>query len=106
MAKYVRDQWPRRRWAVEGANGMGRPLAQRLLSQGETVLDVPAKLAARVRVFDTGNARKTDATMHPPGHRQHSSYLPDTQLGCARTRGCEAAWARGWHWRRLVIHPR
>jgi len=29
---------------------------------GETVLDVPAKLAARVRVFDTGNARKTDAT--------------------------------------------
>jgi hypothetical protein len=28
---------------------------------GETVLDVPAKLAARVRVFDTGNARKTDA---------------------------------------------
>src|SRR3954451_18889369 len=62
MLKYVRDQWPRRRWAVEGANGMGRPLAQRLLSQGETVLDVPAKLAARVRVFDTGNARKTDAT--------------------------------------------
>ena len=41
---------------------MGRPLAQRLLAQGETVLDVPAKLAARVRVFDTGNARKTDAT--------------------------------------------
>jgi hypothetical protein len=37
-------------------------LAQRLLAQGETVLDVPAKLAARVRVFDTGNARKTDAT--------------------------------------------
>jgi transposase len=52
---------PHRRWAVEGANGMGRPLAQRLLAQGETVLDVPAKLAARVRVFDTGNARKTDA---------------------------------------------
>jgi transposase len=26
------------------------------------VVDVPAKLAARVRVFDTGNARKTDAT--------------------------------------------
>jgi hypothetical protein len=27
---------------------------------GETVVDVPAKLSARVRVFDTGNARKTD----------------------------------------------
>ena len=36
-------------------------MAQRLLAQGEAVLDVPAKLAARVRVFDTGNARKTDA---------------------------------------------
>ena len=41
---------------------MGQPLARRLLAQGEAVLDVPAKLAARVRVFDTGNARKSDAT--------------------------------------------
>ena len=62
LVKHVRDQWPHHRWAVEGAQGVGRPLAQRLLAQGETVLDVPAKLAARVRVFDTGNARKTDAT--------------------------------------------
>jgi transposase len=62
MAKHVREQWPDHRWAVEGAHGVGRPLAQRLLAQGETVVDVPAKLAARVRVFDTGNARKTDAT--------------------------------------------
>jgi transposase len=54
-------QWPRRAWAVEGANGTGRPVAQRLLADGERVLDVPAKLAARARVFDTGNARKTDA---------------------------------------------
>lgn len=62
MLRYVRDQWSDRRWAVEGANGVGRPLAQRLLANGELVLDVPATLAARVRVFDTGNARKTDAT--------------------------------------------
>ena len=61
MLRYVSEQWRDRHWAVEGANGMGRPWAQRLLAQGETVLDVPAKLAARVRVFDTGNARKTDA---------------------------------------------
>ena len=58
---YVR-QWPARVWAVEGANGVGRPLAARLLADGETVWDVPAKLAARVRVFDTGHGRKTDAT--------------------------------------------
>jgi transposase len=60
MLGYCR-QWPRRIWAVEGANGTGRPTAQRLLADGERVLDVPAKLAARARVFDTGNARKTDA---------------------------------------------
>jgi transposase len=45
-----------------GANGIGRPLTQRLLASGERVLDVPAKLAARARVFDTGQGRKTDAT--------------------------------------------
>jgi transposase len=49
-------------WAVEGANGTGRPLVQRLLASGERVWDVPAKLAARARVFDTGQGRKTDAT--------------------------------------------
>jgi transposase len=62
MLRYVREQWPQHRWAIEGAQGVGRPLAQRLLADGETVVDVPAKLAARVRVFDTGHARKTDAT--------------------------------------------
>jgi transposase len=58
---YVR-QWPERVWAVEGANGVGRPLSARLLADRETVVDVPAKLVARVRVFDTGHGRKTDAT--------------------------------------------
>jgi len=58
----VAHQWPERVWAVEGANGIGRPIAQRLLADGERVLDVPAKLAARARVFDTGQGRKTDAT--------------------------------------------
>ena len=53
--------WPHRGWAVEGANGAGRPLAQRLVEAGEQVLDVSAKLAARVRLFDTGHNRKTDA---------------------------------------------
>jgi hypothetical protein len=52
--------WPERSWAVEGANGTGRPLAQRLLEAGEQVVDVPAKLAARFRLFDTGHNRKTD----------------------------------------------
>jgi transposase len=47
-------------WAVEGCAGIGRHIAQRLVADGETVLDVLAKLSARVRVFDTGQGRKTD----------------------------------------------
>ncbi len=53
--------FPDRTWAVEGSNGAGRPLAQRLLADGEMVVDVPAKLSARARLFDTGHNRKTDA---------------------------------------------
>jgi transposase len=60
MRNYAKT-WPSRVWAVEGANGAGRPLAQRLLEAGEEVVDVPAKLAARVRLFNSGHNRKTDA---------------------------------------------
>ena len=55
-------RWPDRTWAVEGSNGIGRHVAQRLVAEGEEVLDVPAKLSARARVFSTGQGRKTDAT--------------------------------------------
>jgi transposase len=60
MRKHV-SGWQDRVWAVEGSNGAGRPLAQRLLADGEQVVDVPAKLSARARLFDTGHNRKTDA---------------------------------------------
>jgi transposase len=53
-------RWEQRRWAVEGCHGAGRSLAQRLAADGELVLDVPAKLAARVRVYSSGHGRKTD----------------------------------------------
>ena len=49
-----------RLWAVEGCNGIDRHVAQRLVADGETVVDVPAKLSARARVFTTGQGRKTD----------------------------------------------
>jgi len=55
-------RWPQRVWAVEGCQGVGRPLAQRLVADNEPVVDVPAKLSARARVFSTGQGRKTDAT--------------------------------------------
>ena len=52
--------WPERTWAVEGAGGIGHLLAQQLLSAGERVLDVPPKLAARVRLLATGDINKND----------------------------------------------
>jgi transposase len=54
-------RWPERCWAVEGASGLGRTLAQQLVGDGELVVDVPAKLAARVRLLSTGHGRKSDA---------------------------------------------
>jgi transposase len=53
-------RFPDRVWGFEGCSGIGRHTAQRLLADGETVLDVPAKLSAQVRVFATGQGRKTD----------------------------------------------
>jgi transposase len=53
-------RFPERRWAVENACGLGRHLAGRLATAGESVVDVPPKLSARVRVLSSGNARKND----------------------------------------------
>src|SRR5215208_4064535 len=53
-------RFPERRWALENAGGLGRHLAVRLAAAGESVVDVPPKLSARVRVLSSGNARKND----------------------------------------------
>src|SRR5215213_4221889 len=53
-------RFPEHRWALENAGGLGRCLAGRLTAAGESVVDVPPKLSARVRVLSTGNARKND----------------------------------------------
>jgi transposase len=55
-------RWPDRVWAVEGATGVGLHLAQRLISDGERVVDVPSKLSTRVRAIDSGHGRKSDPT--------------------------------------------
>jgi transposase len=52
--------WPQRTWAAGGAGGLGHLLARQLLAAGEWVLDVPPKLAARVRLLATGNINKND----------------------------------------------
>jgi len=55
-------RWPDRVWAIEGCAGIGGHVASRRLGDGEQVVDVPPKLSARMRVFATGQGRKTDAT--------------------------------------------
>jgi transposase len=54
-------RWPERTWAIEGCQGIGRHIANRLLADGEDVVDVPPKLSARTRVFATGQGHKNDA---------------------------------------------
>ena len=49
-----------RTWAIESASGLGYLLARQLVAAGERVLDVPATLAARVRVLGTGRSNKND----------------------------------------------
>lgn len=53
-------RWPDTIWAIEGATGLGAPLTVRLRNDGIAVVDVPAKLAARVRLLSTGHGRKSD----------------------------------------------
>ena len=52
--------WLERTWAVEGAGGLGRLLAQQLVAAGERVLDVQPKLASRVRLLQAGDTNKND----------------------------------------------
>ena len=72
------QRWPGRVWAIEGCNGIGRHVAVRLLANGEQVVDVPPKLSARVRVYSTGQGRKTDAT------DAHSIALVGTRMAGLR----------------------
>lgn len=71
-------RWPNRVWAIEGCEGIGKHVAVRLLERGETVIDVPAKLSARMRVYATGQGRKTDDT------DAHSIALVGVRMGGLR----------------------
>src|SRR5258708_6441755 len=97
-------RFPDRVWAVEGCARLGRHVAQRLVADGETVLDVPPQLSARVRVFDTGQGRKTDpvdahsvavAGLRSPGLRQvvaDDSWPTTSPSRC----GCWSTAATNW----------
>ncbi len=53
-------QFEERTWAVEGAGSLGYLLAQQLVAAREHVLDVQAKLVARVRPLPTATTNKND----------------------------------------------
>ena len=52
--------WRRRQWAIEGARGVGKNLAQRLVAADEVVLDVPSRKSSLVRAFSATSGRKSD----------------------------------------------
>ena len=54
------EPFEKRTWAIESVGGMGYLLAQQLVARGEDVLDVPATLAARIRVLATTRSSKND----------------------------------------------
>ena len=81
-------RWPQRCWAVEGAHGIGRALAQRLVGDGEQVLEVPAKLAARVRVLSVGHGRKSDPARRGLGRGRR----PHASLHCGRSGSRTRRW--------------
>jgi transposase len=54
------DQFAKREWAVESANGLGYLIGQQLVAAGETVFDVPPVLASRVRLMGSGRSQKND----------------------------------------------
>ena len=72
------ERFPQRTWAIEGCAGIGKHIANRLIADGEQVVDVPPKLSARMRVFATGQGRKTDAT------DAHSVALVGTRMAGLR----------------------
>jgi transposase len=78
MKTYAK-QWPNRVWAIEGCAGIGRHIANRLVTDGEQVVDVPPRLSAPARVFATVRAARPT----PPTHTR-SRWLAPGRPGCGR----------------------
>ena len=101
-------RWPERTWAAGGCQGIGRHIANRLLADGQDVVDVPPKLSARTRVFATGQGRKTDATdahsvalaaTRMPGLRR---VIDDQQLARKLARAARL-WAEQFAWENVFL---
>ena len=100
------EPFEKRTWAIESVGGLGYLLAQQLVARGEDVVDVPATLAARIRVLATKRSTKTDPTMltrsplPPCGPRRfvRSSRLitPKSSVSFQNGTGIWAASELGW----------
>jgi len=95
-------RFPERRWALENAGGLGRHLAVRLAGSGESGVDVPPKLSARVRLLSSfaGNARKNDeldalATALAASRNERLATV-DPEAASVRCCACFARGARTW----------
>lgn len=53
-------RWRTADWAIEAVTGLGATSTKLLNDDGVDVVDVPAKLASRVRLLSTGHGRKND----------------------------------------------
>jgi methylthioxylose transferase len=102
MKTYAK-QWPNRVWAIEGCQGIGRHIVNRLLADGEQVLDVPPKLSARARVFATGTgasrqgvapAPRSGPAPAPADAQPRSSTR--TRSTCSPPASCSILPARSW----------
>jgi hypothetical protein len=95
-----------RTWAIESAGGMGHLLAQQLVAAGETVVNVPATLASRVRVLASGQSTKSDpndarsvavAALRAPSLRSgRRRWRRSGQLTTPRCAGCWSSITTIW----------
>src|SRR5580765_1441770 len=76
--------WQERTWAVEGAAGLGRLLAQQLAAAGERVLDVQPELASRVRLLQQ-RGRLTPRTPALRTSHSRTRHQPTTRHSCRHT---------------------
>jgi transposase len=85
------SRWSPAVWAIEGATGLGAPLTAQLAGDGVEVVDVPAKLARRVRMLSTGHGRKTDqADALPVGIAAHTASRLSTAVAGEATAALRA----------------
>jgi transposase len=77
-------RWSDALWAIEGATGLGAALTSRLSADGIDVVDVPAKLARRVRLLSTGTAANPTRPTPCPSVSPHTPPPASTPRSSTR----------------------